>query len=693
MARVFERIEPLIGDLAVFGRGEKAGAVNRGGRTVLEPKFDVVAVLPGGMIWAADRNAGTDVALAGTLFDAAGAVLKREVPDPRPSESAAPPARPSQAVVVDTRLGKVLVGRDGKAISEPYQHIFVPLDRQQQSMLAVRGEKPNEQLFQLFLDGRPLPFPPGGSIDDFREGVATLRLTSVDGSGKSAQREGLIDSMGRVVMPAEFDAIRPAKNGWITFQRAGRWGVADTRGRIRVAPMLAWIDFQAHGNLFTASPADRRVGVIDADGRWVVPARFREIVWIDDTLIAAREDTLDAQGRADSRTLMFTADGRPWPGPPMRYAPTRAEFGLLLAYDLDPARGQNLLDRDGRIVARGVSGGNAFDLPDTPAGPFFVKKGSDFAVVAAYGGELSPRAFHQIHQQFRNGRAVADDALLNARGQVLATYASAAPPGAAWPDDLDERLESAVDPCFEADPIDPGRLPEPLRMTCADAALHALLRQAESRYMRQVEGLTGLPRRIERHALFQAAVMACSSAECVRPILEARLAALRSAPPAASYRPLSQYGKPGRVALALRRQLLKGGVEALADGAEVTWGHIDLRSDGHLQVLAQSHGGMRSFGVAIWNQEGGRWRLLLSDQVSDVQVLPRIERRAWPGLVVSHDGGAAGGDVSILRADAEGYRAVITCDQLWGIDGKESVSYLACDADKPWPQRRRSSQP
>ena len=691
MARVFERIEPLVGDLAVFQRGEKAGIVDRRGHVILEAKQKYVVILPGARIWSADTQAGRQGLITGTLYDARGQVVELDVAEPRQADTVAPSKRSRQIEIIDTSHGQALGDGHGKAISELYTLIYPPFDARQESMLAVKGEKPNQELAQLFLDGRALAFPAGAQVGEFHDGVATLRVKSVDGSGNSVQRKGLIDEEGRTVMPAEFDDIRSAKDGLVTFAQGDRWGVADVRGRVRLAATLAWIDFEPRGGLFAASPGDRRFGVIDADGRWIVPARFREIAWIDDTLVAAREDTRDEQGRVDSRTSLYTTDGRLWPGPPMRYRPTISELGLLLAYDLAPGPGQNLIDREGRVVARGVSGGTAPELPDTTAGPYFVRRGNDYAVVAAYGGDLSTRKFHQIHRQFRRGRAVADDALLDEQGQVVATYATAAPQGAAWPDDLDARVEAAVDPCFDPDPVEPGSLPEPLRTVCADPAQHALLREAESRYMRHERGAFGLLEDIDLHRRFQAELLACGSGVCSRRLLLRRQAALRSTATSVASRATLLPVKAGKVAPSLRRQLLAAGGEGLELGGNIAWSFIDLRGDGQRQVLA-STGGMRSFGVAIWSREGGRWRLQLGDQVTGVRALPSARGR-WRDLVVTYDGGAAGGALSLLRRTAGRYETLQTCEMLWGQDGKESVAYLACSGDLPWPQRTPSSQP
>jgi len=693
MARVFERIEPLVGELAVFQRGEKSGVVDRSGRIVLQAKHEYVVILPDALIWAAEGKAGRQGAVTGTLYDARGNVVGHDVAEPRQADTAAPSRQGPQVEIIETVHGQVLGDGHGKVVSEPYTRIYPPSDAGQQSMLAVKGKEPDEQRVQLFRDGRALVFPAGAQMESFHDGVATLRVKMVDGSGRTVHRMGLVDPEGRTVMPAEFDAIRPAKDGVVSFKQGDRWGVADIGGRVRLAATLAWIDFAPRGGLFVASPVDRRYGVIDADGRWVVPARFKEVAWIDDTLVAAREDTRDEQGRPDSRTWLYTTDGRLWPGPPMRYRPTISELGLLLAYDLTPGPGQILIDRDGRVVARGVSGGSARDLPDTVAGPYFVHRGNGFAPVAAYGGELSTRRFLQIHQQFRRGRAVADDTLLDEQGRVVATYATAAPPGAAWPEDLDVRVEAAVDPCFDPDPVEPGPLPEPLRKVCEDPAQRASLRDAESRYLMHERGVARLEADIDLRRRFQTELLACGSSACSRLLLQSRHAALRFTAKAVVPRPVSLLARGGKVAPALRRKLLAAGGDSLDLDGHIEWSFINLRGDGQRQVLADATGGMRSFGVAIWSREGGHWRLLLGDQVTGVEVLPATGRGRWPDLVVTHDGGAAGGDLSILRRTAESYETLTTCDQLWGQEGKAPVLYLACNGDAPWPSRTRALQP
>lgn len=680
MARVFERIEPMVGNIAIFGKGPLAGVVDRQGRTVLELQFRSVIITDNGRIWASETH--DDGSGLGTLFDASGQVIEHDTKAPAPNADA--PRRAGRAVeILKTPSGVRLGDGQGRAVSETFAHIYAPGEEDVQSMLAVQGEDSRKRYFQLFRDGRALAFPEGGQLDVFREAVATWRVRVVDAQGAPRTLQGLLDDRGLVVMPATFDEIGYARGGVLRFREGQRWGIADVHGRIRTPATYSGIDFFSHAGLFGVRAVDGAYGVVDADGHWIVPARFKEIGWLDDTLIAATEATVDATGQPDLRTSLFERSGMPWRGPAMRYAPMGVGLGLLLAYDLDSKH--MLLDRQGGVVVRDVQGGGDYELPDTVNGPFFAKRDGLFAVVAPYGPELSPKRFYMVRQPFRNGRALADDSLLDEHGQVIASYQSAAPPGVAWPDDVDARFEAAVDPCFNADPTETAALPEPMNTVCNDPALHASLRES---VLLGFDDAGDVISAIDSANRFQAQLLACIDRTCLAKSLQDRLVALRSTPSVAP-QAIRTVKTPVPTRLRRRLQALAGGSVDLGDGA--AWSYIDLRGDGRRQVMAWAVEGMHNNPFAIWAETGGRWRLLLSDDANGVQTSPGGRASAgWPDLLVSQHGGAADSGLEIYRHRGIGYMPLATCALHWSADPKEPMS-RQCDGEKSWPARPSAS--
>ncbi|HEX7637515.1 MAG TPA: WG repeat-containing protein, partial [Burkholderiaceae bacterium] len=481
--RLFEQVEPLEHGLAVFGKDEHHGVVDRAGHTVVPPVYDVLHLLADGRIWASRKDAKGNDEPVGDLFDATGHLLGRGEDPPDPPDS--PPADGPAVEILRTADGQALGDGHGRRISEAFDRIFPPYD-DAQSMLAVRERDGRKSMGQLFLDGRLLPFPPDAQIDEFHEGLAVLRrdFPPAETGGRPRMRMGLVDAQGRVVLPATFDEVRPVHDGLAAVRLGKLWGIADRSGRLRVPPTYPWMDFKAHDGRFAVRIADGgKAGVIDGDGRWIVPAGYKSVQWVDDGLVAATNASIDAQGREDSTTLLFTRDGERLPAPPMHYPPyAMRALPLLRFHGLDDREG--LMDRRGAVVAYDVQDNE----PDTVRGPYFVRRGNDWAVVAAYGGELSPRRFGDIKQPYRHGRAVADEQLLDEHGRVLASFASVAPQAAA-DDDLDPEAAERVDPCYSladltADPADPpsAAIPAGLRPVCADPGLRASLRDARWRY-------------------------------------------------------------------------------------------------------------------------------------------------------------------------------------------------------------------
>ena len=129
-------------------------------------------------------------------------------------------------------------------------------------------------------------------IENFSEGIATVRIGS---------NHGCVDLEGRLVIPLMYDEIGLSSQGLMPAQKDGFWGVINHQNETvvpfeyRQAPRL-----QGWGvKKGTIEVYNGRYGVMDLQGRFIIPCTYRYLIW-HNGLYAARKDgkygTLDEKG-------------------------------------------------------------------------------------------------------------------------------------------------------------------------------------------------------------------------------------------------------------------------------------------------------------------------------------------------------------------------------------------------------------
>jgi hypothetical protein len=97
-------------------------------------------------------------------------------------------------------------------------------------------------------------------------------------------RYGLIDELGNVIVPFEFEQVEGRVYGnYLGATTVGhKWGAIDLQGNWAVLPQFSWIGRYSEG-LFVAAKGGRwecgqlagaKFGYVDLDGQWVIPATF-----------------------------------------------------------------------------------------------------------------------------------------------------------------------------------------------------------------------------------------------------------------------------------------------------------------------------------------------------------------------------------------------------------------------------------
>ena len=80
---------------------------------------------------------------------------------------------------------------------------------------------------------------------------------------------------GELLCPERFENVGVYKSELIAIKQGGRWGYADLRGNIRIAPQFQWAEgFSKHG-LAAVGHSDQ-AGYIRPDGTWALPAQFED---------------------------------------------------------------------------------------------------------------------------------------------------------------------------------------------------------------------------------------------------------------------------------------------------------------------------------------------------------------------------------------------------------------------------------
>ncbi|PQZ58140.1 hypothetical protein CQ050_27745 [Achromobacter sp. MYb9] len=191
--------------------------------------------------------------------------------------------------------GAGLILADGSWVTDPWWTDLIALDDSDERRVddpeyqdgpnALKPEQlryaaETERGLQLLdANGKPLPLPPQQHIGTFRHGYA---LTYAAGVNRMIDREGKTYDLPDVF---QTDIVAPGVVRFLkTASEDARWGLYDfVAGKELAAPAFHQIGHFQNGQAVASLGADR-VGVIDLQGRWVVPAAHHGVARINDKL-------------------------------------------------------------------------------------------------------------------------------------------------------------------------------------------------------------------------------------------------------------------------------------------------------------------------------------------------------------------------------------------------------------------------
>ena len=325
--------------------------------------------------------------------------------------------------------GAVLLLADGSMVTDPAWTELTPLDlgadREGREM-APTDPLDAQQLryaattvdgMQLLdAQGRPMSLPVQQHIGEFHQGYA---LVYSNGANKMIDREGKLYALPADVFDSEVVApgvIRYVK----TASGDAPWGLYDfVAGKELAAP--AFQDIGAfHNGHAVASLGNDRVGVIDLQGKWVVPARHAAIERVNDSLWKV----MQAGGQDEDYTrpvALFNNEGR-----------ALTPFIRRLQVALEPD-GTITVGSDQHRWIFSADGAEVVDLEDalyTRLGDWLeIRRAPRFGYLNEQGGwQIAPRAATGSTFQGTPARALAADEsgarLIDTTGKTVVTLPS-----------------------------------------------------------------------------------------------------------------------------------------------------------------------------------------------------------------------------------------------------------------------------
>ena len=226
----FDQVRPFAQAVAAVRKGAKWGFVDKAGRFVLPPRFDYVLPFeagPNGEPPLARVNRGARVRRAGDETDGAD-----EPPATAPTTR---PADDPQLEVIGGKWG--LVDAAGKVVVEPRYAAIVFYYHVRRGLI-------------MTYDGPP-----------------------------AAEAAGLIDAGGKVLLPAEYDALNLAdlKGDVLPVKKAGKWGLADLAGRWILRPEFDDLRLAGFDAALIGAMRDGKWGLIDRAGKFVVAPAYDDL--------------------------------------------------------------------------------------------------------------------------------------------------------------------------------------------------------------------------------------------------------------------------------------------------------------------------------------------------------------------------------------------------------------------------------
>lgn len=127
---------------------------------------------------------------------------------------------------------------------------------------------------------------------------------------------GLQDASGKWITEPVYEQIEPFRYGFARILRNGKWGLLNEEGKEVVAPKYATLNFACDNSSFNAKTTPQFLqvsdkdlsGIIDTNGKVILPCRYREISCRLDSVFVVREEFywsfVHANGTVYNTTIM-----------------------------------------------------------------------------------------------------------------------------------------------------------------------------------------------------------------------------------------------------------------------------------------------------------------------------------------------------------------------------------------------------
>lgn len=214
--------------------------------------------------------------------------------------------------------GAGLLLADGSLVTDPswkdLTMLEVGADRDSDAPISIDGLKPEQLRYAattadgirlLDAQGRVMDLPAQQYIGAFHQGYA---LVYANGVNKMIDRDGKLYSLPADVFDSQ--VVAPGVMRYVkTASADAPWGLYDfVAGKELAAPAFQEIDAFEDGRAVASLGADR-VGVIDLQGKWTVPARHHAVARVNDTLWKVMQ--AGAQDEDYARPVaLFNSQGR-----------------------------------------------------------------------------------------------------------------------------------------------------------------------------------------------------------------------------------------------------------------------------------------------------------------------------------------------------------------------------------------------
>jgi hypothetical protein len=619
-------------------------------------------------------------------------------------------ARPfvQDVALIRTEAGPGLIDRHGRIIVDPghYESLFVD-DRSPW----IEAFRPGDHNCSdaLRLDGKRVRLARGlcpFAKDDMKAlGYAFVR--------DKARRLGIVDARGRTLIRPAYPWLRGLNDRYLIFgndaSQPTAFGIVDRRGKIVLALQPVRIEDYSAG--CCSNPGELRdalvgvtpegTGLLGLDGRWIVPARYKDARVISSDLVALRD--------TDDVYRFFTAAGQPtgltsatepaWLLPPPGGVRTFFSFGQRAGGSEAPLL-KGVADRTGRIILPA----EYTDIENAGTDLWLVKKQQGASVeigLADHSGKIvaEPR-FSELVPPYRRGAAIlrdqdGDAVLVDDSGRTLASFAALFPQ-LATRGDGDDTIDLSLDICFDPDPAaEPGER-SPRRSSaqriCADAALRQQSRATEKNWLAAQAGDCLPDDFLALRPAYDKSLADCANDACFRTAMQAfrQSIAAKARHCTAMPRGFTVLRKP--VPAAVRARLTRRIATDYADdfdaGTKAPLHFWTARLSGRDAILVSAETGATNGPMWLFRNDDRSWNMLLYGYAGYLRPLEATDgvRNGLPVLRTQQHVSCCEHEVTYYAYNGRTYKPTRVCNQRYDAD---EMPLLFCQQDLDTPKEEK----